>query len=137
MKRVTTSVCASIVLASVCLLCSCDGLFGPSIPSELHGEWSWTIAHYYERFTITATTVSYFGQSTEYAGYAASWSEEILEVHEADQILEITGDGNGPMYLPWHLSGNTLYLDTTNPGDAYPILADEWWLGSGYKLSRE
>ncbi|MBN2050017.1 MAG: hypothetical protein JW760_06185 [Spirochaetales bacterium] len=115
-----------IVLLTAALFTGCDnGLFGPSMPRELIGTWSWTgAASYVEEFTFTSSEISYYGYSQAYPGeFDASWSRDLEEVYVEDEILRTDND----MYLAYHIVGDILYLYKTNPGSDYPDLPSAWW----------
>ena len=139
MKSSFSGKLAIVLLIIVCsLFLSCgNGLFGPSMPSELIGTWSGSGAYsYVEEFTFTSSEVSYYGYSEDYPGeFDAWWDGTLKEVYEDDAVLQLDDD----MYLAYHVTGDTLYLYKTNPHADYPDLPSEWWNGSTvhYTLHRD
>jgi hypothetical protein len=125
-----TSVIAGLVLAHAGCALEEEGV---SVPGEIIGVWSVTEANYYNKFTIDKNHIYYFGQSTQYAGYASSYDSEIVEVDTANKIFKT----KSAMYFAWHVSGNTLYLKKTNPGAAKPVLSGDWWTTSASYILRK
>jgi hypothetical protein len=137
-KRNVRIVKGSLVgVAFLCVSMASCALFGPGVPSELSGTWSSSAGDYYTSYRFTSNHLYYHGESLAFPGeFISDWDSTIVQVWQSKSMLK-TDD---PMYFVWHISGSTIYLYKTNPGDPEPTLPDSWWTNGSigkYTLSRE
>ncbi len=129
MKLVSRLAVLGGLFALLLSLSGCEGfsLFGPRLPAELQGSWSYSSSYYRQTFTFTATEISYSDYASNTGG-SSSWEYEVIDVNAAENWFQADDD----RYWIWHISGSKLYLDRLDRNVEPSSIASSWWSDTSY-----